>query len=422
MEATVAKPKRKSKGIFKCDYDNCSYETPWDFNLKTHMRTHTKEKPYKCEYEDCTDAFTTSGGLKQHLFMHINIKQFECDYEGCKFASTRAYALRIHKHTHTGDMPRPCKCDFQGCEYAATRPEHLIKHKAIVHLGEKTFKCDHIGCTHASYSLWHFDVHKRTHTGEKPYKCEEEGCDFAGPTQSSLVTHMLHHSGERPFICEECGYSTTTVSNLTSHKYKHIQDKPHKCTYGGCSFAACIPSLLENHLHIHTPEYQANRKKEETKIMKLFDANNISYKREHSITYKCIGGTGARIDFVVIINNVVLFIEVDEFQHSAYGIVCDIKRMNEVYASLLVEGNTLPLVFIRYNPHSFKINGQTTKVTDKERHTSLLNTLNIVAEMEADLKPLSVIYLFYDCDVNNCPTILSDPEYDENIKGAYLSL
>jgi hypothetical protein len=52
---------------------------------------------------------------------------------------------------------------------------------------------------------------------------------------------------------------------------------------------------------------------------------------------------------------VVVLLENDENQHDWVPTLCDVKRMGECYETMAVGGNTLPLVFMRFHPHKYKL-------------------------------------------------------------------
>jgi KRAB domain-containing zinc finger protein len=455
----------------KCNYPGCDYACVQQGNLEIHKRIHTGEKPYKCN--TCERSFSQKPSLDKHVRLHTGEKPFKCPH--CDKCFTQKQALDIHIPLHTGE--KPFKCDFEGCDYSCTQKQSLDIHKRS-HSGEKPFKCDFEGCTFSSAS--HIDIgHKRTHTGEKPYKCsvctksfieshvlkthmlkhtgekpikcEYDNCDYSGRTSSQLKSHVRkNHTGERPYKCEMCDESFFSRSQSMYHLMRvHTGERPFKCTEDQCQLSFITKDQLEIHVRthtgerpficneenceasymskggllshfksLHTLEGQQRKKKEEERIANAFLKAKIDYKREHHITFKCINQTCAYIDFFLIINGCLVFVEVDEEQHDGYGVSCDIKRMSDIRTSYTIEGCELPILFIRYNPHGFEINGNFVKIGRKYREDVLVNYIKTMTS--AQLPPLTIQYMYYDVDSSNELLIWSDPEYPQSIKDLVL--
>ncbi|XP_063684707.1 zinc finger and SCAN domain-containing protein 2-like [Bolinopsis microptera] len=83
---------------FKCP--DCSYSTARKSSLNAHRKTHTGEKPFKCP--DCSYAVAYNSNLKDHLKTHTGEKPFKCP--DCLYAASRKDTLKFHQKTHQNGM------------------------------------------------------------------------------------------------------------------------------------------------------------------------------------------------------------------------------------------------------------------------------------------------------------------------------
>lgn len=138
--------------VYKCPFVFCDKTCKLKPALTSHIRSHTKEKPFQCT--ECDKSFSENGNLKQHIrSIHRNDRPFKC--ENCSRGFKTHYSHRVH---------------IRSC---------FTK--------EKPYECDM--CSSSFISSGKLLLHKRRHLGEKPYQCSE--CPYAFIDKASMKRHFV---------------------------------------------------------------------------------------------------------------------------------------------------------------------------------------------------------------------------------------
>ncbi|XP_055952221.1 zinc finger protein GLI4-like isoform X3 [Argiope bruennichi] len=160
-------------------------------------------------------------------------------------------------------------CHWIDCSKEFSTQEELVKHIGDdhIHSNRKQFICRWKDCSReekpfkAQYMLV---VHMRRHTGEKPHKCTFEGCSKAYSRLENLKTHLRSHTGEKPYTCEfpGCTKAFSNASDRAKHQNRtHSNAKPYACKAPDCNKRYTDPSSLRKHVkNVHGPEFYANKK------------------------------------------------------------------------------------------------------------------------------------------------------------------
>uniref|UniRef100_A0A667ZA97 GLI family zinc finger 3 n=1 Tax=Myripristis murdjan TaxID=586833 RepID=A0A667ZA97_9TELE len=160
-------------------------------------------------------------------------------------------------------------CHWESCCREFDTQEQLVHHinNDHIHGEKKEFVCRWDECSReqkpfkAQYMLV---VHMRRHTGEKPHKCTFEGCTKAYSRLENLKTHLRSHTGEKPYVCEHegCNKAFSNASDRAKHQNRtHSNEKPYVCKIPGCTKRYTDPSSLRKHVKtVHGPEAHVTKK------------------------------------------------------------------------------------------------------------------------------------------------------------------
>jgi hypothetical protein len=206
--------------------------------------------------------------------------------------------------------------------------------------------------------------------------CSEIDCTSKFKTLSDLKRHNadVHDIGIHQCECciKKCNTLTEFTDTVTNKTTKNCRKCYHKLT-----------------------GYKTKIEKE------IVEWLNINFEHPAVSVDKRVNGDAClkyRPDIMYTCGNkkLVIYIEIDEHQHTRSNgdYTCDEKRMSELYD----ETPGCLVVFIRFNPHSYKTTDGNKIIKLKEtRHQLLLDVLKYVCKNEEALANKNYMHIFYIC-------------------------
>ncbi|KAI8611189.1 hypothetical protein BC830DRAFT_679706 [Chytriomyces sp. MP71] len=108
--------------------DASTASDPFTISQINFIPTYDSKK-YNCT--ECSKTFASRAGLKSHILTHTGERPYAC--RECGKSYTTNNRLKVHSRIHTGELPY--MCDFPGCEFRAKQKCSLTPH-ALKHLSE----------------------------------------------------------------------------------------------------------------------------------------------------------------------------------------------------------------------------------------------------------------------------------------------
>ena len=239
--------------LFEVAYENphwgkcnqCEYASSHADSLRTHLKTHSGEKPWKCS--QCDFASSYSHHLRLHLKSHI---------DGEKTNKWRDIWMFILEEIYINVI----------CVIMQPHKQFTLKH-----IWKHTAERNHTNVPSVSmhpliYAIWGnictvgaknrayatnvslprtLMIHMRIHSGGKPNKCSQ--CNYTSHQEGNLKSHLKTHSGEKDYKCDKCNYKAARAEHLKSHMKRHT--RLYKCNC--CTDAFNLENDLRSHLKTH---------------------------------------------------------------------------------------------------------------------------------------------------------------------------
>ncbi|KAK0052307.1 zinc finger protein 271 [Biomphalaria pfeifferi] len=231
VEPSTAGGVRK-KHLFKCNYCDKIFKDKG--SLVSHVRTHTKGRPYECS--TCHARFKQYAHLSDHVVTkHTKERPFVCDR--CAKTFSRKSHLQDHiRLRHTEDKLYHCSECSATFEKRADFSDHRRTHSK-----PPKYQCSM--CPRQFRNITDYERHIRSHTKEKRFECEV--CHLTFGLLANAKKHMIKHSEDRPFKCETCPKAYHFEHDYKRHILTHLHKKPFPCS--DCYKSFKNEALLKKH-------------------------------------------------------------------------------------------------------------------------------------------------------------------------------
>jgi hypothetical protein len=293
----------------------CTNDTP--------TKSATKRKRNLCQAQGCGKyAQGMTDSRKKKSFCKKHGGGYPCQKQGCQTPARKKNSFCVK---HGGGIKYACQ--KQGCQTPARKKNSFcVKHGG-------GYPCQKQGCQTPAQKKNSFCV---KHGGGTTYPCQNQGCQTPAQCKNSFC---WKHGGRTTYACQKQGCQTP-AREMNSFCGTHG---------GGVRCSTCsLYSVQKTGLDCYSCRVGLGRIKQFELMVKAYLDSHPEFLGLYSYydaTLPC-SPNRRRPDFVWLLLDRIVILEVDEYGHRYYNRDCEIARITE----LMEQGNALPLILIRFNP------------------------------------------------------------------------
>lgn len=215
---------------------------------------NTKQEVHETEEDVSDDPIDKSTEpTHQDSTMKQSAGPFVCEH--CDTVYVKKFTLEMHQlKVHKIPIPERKQrlrhdnaCDIyygldltKVCEYCFHETEsfeELQQHVSTAHTEPTKYtcrECKNLFKTKNSLRAHYIHIHAGVRRPKTQFKCSY--CNRVFSQKSSLISHeeVIHLGIKGKFVCDICGHKANAKTDLTRHRHRHANFKPHACMYEGC--------------------------------------------------------------------------------------------------------------------------------------------------------------------------------------------